>query len=765
MVAPAAHVLATSSIVRRVCCASAAHSPLMMQLRVEGLTCASCVAHAEEALRRVAGVTEASVSLAEGAAFVEGTAGVEALVRALAEAGYSASPSEGEGADEAKSESTPHAGGRGRGATELRQSLVWLGLALVAAVLGSTEMAGLREGSPWSAALQGLIALALLVVAAKPVLIPGARAILRGRPEMNALVGLGMVASFFASVWALLAGHVEHLHFESTALISAFVLFGRALEARVSRAHSESAGALMAQLPRRAQAVRGGRVVELPIEALRARDLVCVPAGAAIPADGVVEEGQSSLDVSWLTGEALPLAVAPGAAVRAGSLNLEAELRVRVSAAGGDSHLAQVVELLRSAGRRKLGIERVCDRVAGVFTPVVLVLTLLAGAVWWWMEGVDAAVGHVVAVLLVACPCALGIATPAAVTAALARAARLGLLVRDPVALERAAAARHVIFDVTGTLSAARPRLAGIAFAAGTTADEALALAAAVEGASLHPCAGAVRAAAAERGLVLPTVSDRRELPGAGVKAHVDGREVFCGRPEAAVSGAGLNASPGRTPLDPLLASERARFESEGAAVAELCVDGRVVAVFAFSAPLRDDAESVVSALSQRRLEPHLLSGNHPRAVQAIAGRIRVRDARADMTPANKLDALRQLETTGGALMVGDGINDGPALAGASVGIAVHGAAAVASAAGSVVLLRPELGLVVTFVDLSRAARRVIYQNLFLAFAYNLAALPAAMGIFAFELPPTVAALFMSLSCITLMLNASRLLRWKPRFG
>ena len=746
----------------------------MIQLRVEGLTCASCVAHAEEALRRVPGVSDASVSLAEGAAFIEGPVSVDEVVRALRNAGYPATP-----APDLPASGGTAAGSRpgaGHSASpELRRSVLWLALALVAAVLGSTEMAGLREGSLLSGLVQGTIALVLLLATARSVLIPGARAFLRLRPEMNALVGLGMVTSFLASVWALATGHSGHLHFESTALMSAFVLFGRALEARVTRAHTESAGALMAQLPRRAQAVRGGRVVDLPVEAIRARDLVCVPAGAAVPADGTVEEGQSSLDVSWLTGEALPVAVAPGALVRAGSLNLEAELRIRVSAAGGESHLAQVVELLRNAGRRKLHVERTCDRVAGVFTPVVLGLAGCAGAVWWWVDGVDAALSHVVAVLLVACPCALGLATPAAVTAALARAARLGLLVRDPVALERAAAARHVVFDVTGTLSAARPRLAAIATVAGRSEEEALALAAAVEGASLHPCAYAVRTAALERGLVLPVLSDRRELPGVGVSARAAGREIFCGRPggvaQAPVAiAASTQDLPGKsisTDSPAMLASElvaaRARFEAEGAAVAELAVDGVVVAVLAFSAALRPDASRVVAAMLERRLEPHLLSGNHQRAVAAIAERIQVKDARADLTPEAKLAELRALETRGVALMVGDGINDGPALAGASVGIAVHGAAAVASAAGSVVLLRPELGLVVTFVDLARSARRVIQQNLLLAFAYNLAALPAAMGLLAFELPPAFAALFMSLSCITLMLNASRLLRWRPR--
>ena len=728
----------------------------MLHLRLEGLSCASCVAHAEETLRGVPGVTNASVSLADHAAFVEGHARLAALQHALNAAGFSARPWSAEsGARDAHALS----GSASEGAAlrdPLHRSLVWLALAAVAAFLGSTEMAGLREGSTLSAFIQGGIALLLLLVAAKPVLIPGAKALLRGRPEMNALVGLGMVTSFLASLWALVAGHKGHLHFESTALMSAFVLFGRALEARVSRAHSRSTSALAAQLPRHAQVIRAGRLVEVNCDALAVRDLACVPAGGAIPADGVVEEGMSSVDVSWLTGESMPLAVSPGSVVRAGSLNLEAEIRVRVSAAGGASHLAQVVELLRTAGRKKLAIERTCDRVARVFTPVVLFLALVAGVSWGVMDGLHEAVSHVVAVLLVACPCALGLATPAAVTAALARAARLGLLVRDPVALERAASARHVVFDLTGTLSAARPELRALSVAAGWSEDQALALAAAVEGAALHPCALAVRKEAEVRGLTLPTVSERVELPGVGVRAQQDGKELFVGRPRVGRSTSTLAGE---------LGAARDHFEAEGASVAELVVDGETVAVMAFGAPMRADAQAVVGALTRRGLEPHLLSGNHERAVAAVARSTAIADARSQLTPESKLAALRVLETSGGALMVGDGINDGPALAGASVGIAVQGAADVASAAGTVVLLRPQLTLVVTLVDLARAARKVIRQNLLLAFAYNLAALPAAMGLLAFELPPAFAALFMSLSCIALMLNASRLLRWVPREG
>jgi P-type E1-E2 ATPase len=330
----------------------------------------------------------------------------------------------------------------------------------------------------------------------------------------------------------------------------------------------------------------------------------------------------------------------------------------------------------------------------------------------------------------------------------------LGLLVRDPVALERAASARHVVFDLTGTLSAARPALEALAVAPGWTEDQALALAAAVEGAALHPCALAVRNAAEARGLTLPTVSERVELPGVGVRARQDGKELFVGRPRVERSTSTLAGE---------LQTARERFEAKGASVAELMVDGVTVAVMAFAAPLRADAQAVVGRLARRGLVPHLLSGNHERAVAAVAQSTAIADARSQMTPESKLAALRVLETSGGALMVGDGINDGPALAGASVGLAVHGAADVASAAGTVVLLRPELTLVVTLVDLARSARRVIRQNLLLAFAYNLAALPAAMGLLAFELPPAFAALFMSLSCIALMLNASRLLRWVPR--
>lgn len=716
----------------------------MIHLQVEGLTCASCVASAEAALAAVPGVSSAAVSLAEQAAFVEGNPDSAALIAALRRAGHAARLADSIG--------VPHGdagvvGGRSRPRPWF---WLWIALGFVVAALGMSEMTGLRAGSLWSAWLQCALTVALLSAAMRPVLLPGARALLRLRPEMNALVGIGMATAFTVSLAQLLRGHVEHLHFESAALIIAFVLLGRALESRASAAGAAAFRALSRQLPTEAQVIRGGQRVTVVANELHVRDLLCVRAGESIAADGTIESGRSSVDEAWLTGESLPRDCGPGDAVRAGSVNQLGELRVRVSAIGGESHLGRVIEALRTAGRRKTPIERTCDRVAAVFTPLVLLLALGTLVVWWVLRDASVAMEHMVAVLLVACPCSLGLATPAAVTAALGRAARLGLIVRDPAAFEAAAVARHVVLDKTGTLTTGLPVVERVVATSGSSETEVLALAAALEAGSLHPYGVAVCAAAAALATKpLPSASEVVTHPGNGVEGTIEGRKLRLGR------GAWARGVESASLLD-AAASELAQ---RGLGLAWLQSDGQVLGLVSFQAALRNDAVETVSRLHASGLQVHLLSGDHAAAVRHVASAVGIRDSQAGLAPEAKLAALRGL--AGGAIMVGDGINDGPALAAASVGVAVHGSADVARAAGAVICLRPGLLVVPQFVELSRATRRVIRQNLVGAFAYNLLALPTAMGVWGFVLSPALAALAMSGSCLFLLGNSLRLARWR----
>ncbi len=713
----------------------------MIHLQVDGLTCASCVAAAEAALRTVPGVVDASVSLAEHAAFVEGAADTQALIVALRKAGHEARLATG-------SEVSAHG-------AALRARLLpwmWLALGLVVALLGMSEMAGLRAGSLESALVQAALTLVLLCAAWRPVLLPGARALLRLRPEMNALVGIGIATAFSVSAVQLVRGHYEHLHFESAALITAFVLLGRALEGHASAASAAAFRALAAQVPARAEVIRRGERVVIAAAELRPRDILCVRAGEALAADGVIESGQTSLNEAWRTGESLPVDRGPGAAVRAGSINLSGELRVRVSAVGGDSHIGRIVEALRTAGRRKTPVERTCDRVAAVFTPVVLLLAAGTLAGWWLAGDATRGVEHMVAVLLVACPCSLGLATPAAVTAALGRAARMGLIVRDPAAFEAAAVARHVVLDKTGTLTTDTPTVARVVAAPGSSAAEVLSLAAALEAGSLHPYGAAVCAAAAASvaGRTNGTASDVVTHPGQGVEGCVAGAQVRFGRGSFA---------RGAAAVDPLLLAAEREMQSAGCGIAWLLRDGCALGVISFQAELRGDAVAAVRALKAAHLQVRVLSGDHAAAVARVAQAAGIEHAHAELCPEEKLEALRAL--SGGVVMVGDGINDGPALAAASVGIAIHGAADVARAAGSVIALRPGLLVVPQFIALARCTRSVIRQNLALAFAYNILALPAAMGLLGFTMPPAAAALSMSGSCLLLLANSLRLARWR----
>jgi Cu+-exporting ATPase len=616
------------------------------------------------------------------------------------------------------------------------------------------------------AALPGLVQLALAAVVQFGLgarFYRGAWHALRARTgTMDLLVALGTSAAFGLSAWNLArapsTGPAPDLYFEASAAVIALVLLGKWLEARARRRTADAVRELLALRPATARVLRDGGEIEIAAGDLRYGDRVVVRPGERVPADGVVQEGASELDESLISGESLPVTREAGGRVVVGSINGSGRLLVAVTALGGDSTLARIARLVESAQSSKAPVQRLVDRVAAVFVPVVVAIAIATFAGWWFVTR-DAAHATLpaVAVLVIACPCALGLATPAALIAGLGAAARGGVLIRDAETLERATAIRAVAFDKTGTLTAGRPALVALeAFPAATA--EPLALCAALQSGSEHPLARAVLQAAREAGVTVPTVTDVRAVPGRGVRGRVDGREYAVGSPrfvdELGVSGSGAEAAA--------VAAWRAAQAAQGRSVA-LLVDvaaARVDAAFAFADPPRASARAAVERLHASGIRTVMVSGDHAPAARAVADAIGIDDVVADVLPEEKVRAVEALRARYGRVaMVGDGLNDAPALAAADVGIAMGGGTDVAIHAAGITLMRSDPAAVADALDVARRTHAKIRQNLFWAFAYNVAGLPlAALG----WLDPMIAGAAMAFSSFSVVTNALALRRWRP---
>ncbi len=746
-----------------------------LDLGIDGMTCASCVARVERALRKVPGVEQASVNLAtESARVVHADApGIDArLRRAVREAGYT--PREAGVAEALRADAPP-----------------WQGLAPVAlALLLSLPLvlpmlAGLWGGHLMlPAAWQFALATPVQFVLGARFYRAGWHALKAGSGNMDLLVALGTTAGWGLSVWlwwTAPAGHAPHLYFESSAVVVSLVLLGKWLEARAKRQTTAAIRALQALRPETARVLqRGGQEAELPVTELLVGDTVVLRPGERVPADGVVTEGQTQVDESMLTGEPLPVAKGVGERLTGGSLNGEGRVLLRVAAVGAESVLAHIIRLVEDAQTAKAPIQRLVDQVAAVFVPVVLGLALLTLAGWLWAGApLEAALIHAVAVLVIACPCALGLATPAALMAGTGVAARHGVLIKDAQALELAQRVHTVAFDKTGTLTVGRPRL--VAFRVLPGADEAalLASAASLQTGSEHPLAHAVVAAARERGLALQPPTGVRAVPGRGSEGEVAGTAWQLGSlrwlDELGV------------PLGDL-AGEAQRLAHEGAslsALLERTPTGPVLrALMAFADEPKPGAAEALAVLRARGLRVVMISGDHRGAAEAMGARLGIpaTDVRAEVLPGDKAAQVRALQAEGqpggngpgpaaragrggrrgGVAFVGDGINDAPALAAADVSLAMAnpgGGTDVALHAAGITLMRGEVALVGAALEVSRRTVAKIRQNLFWAFAYNVAGIPlAALG----YLNPVLAGAAMALSSVSVMANALLLKRWRP---
>ncbi|MFN3727444.1 MAG: heavy metal translocating P-type ATPase [Allosphingosinicella sp.] len=729
-----------------------------VELNVAGMTCASCVGRVEKALLKVPGVVKASVNLASETATVETvSAAREALLNAVEKAGYSASLREASTA--AGAADNEEARRSAVAARELRHVIIaaLLSLPLVLPML----LAPLGVAFTVPGWIQLLLATPVQFWLGARFYRAGWKAVRAGAGNMDLLVALGTSAAYGLSLYQLLFpsmthGMSGHFYFETSAVVITLILLGKWLEGRAKRQTGAAIRALMALRPDRARIVGSdGSEREVAVDQVRVGDFVRVRPGERIPVDGLLREGASSVDESMLTGESMPVAKTLGDKVTGGSINGEGLIHIETSAVGAETTLARIVRLVESAQGAKAPIQRLVDRVSAVFVPVVLVVALLTFVGWLAVGGgVDVAILNAVAVMVIACPCALGLATPTAIMAGTGVAARAGVLIKDAEALETAHRVDTVAFDKTGTLTEGKPKLVASVPADGVAEDDLLALATALQSGSEHPLARAVMSAAEERSIRAHPTGDVRALPGRGVAATVEGRPLLLGSTRLMEeNGIALGAL-----------QRRARdLEQDGRSVswvAELGQEKRLLGLLAFGDEPKAAAKAAVEALHARGIRTVMLTGDNAGSAAAVASRLGIDEAIANVLPEDKADAVSRLKQQGGTVaMVGDGVNDAPALAAADVGIAMSTGTDVAMHTAGVTLMRGDPRLVADAVEISRRTYSKIRQGLFWAFIYNVVGIPlAALG----YLSPVLAGAAMALSSVSVVGNALTLRRWRP---
>ena len=750
----------------------------ILRLEVEGMHCASCVRRIETAVAAVPGVRDAAVNLATGqltvrlAARLASSPGVPggvstetAIERAIRDTGFVPRPLPDAAERASPDQQKPDPQKLDSAAVALRRDLllsILLTVPLVVLAMAG-PLLGLPDRLP-TALLSFGLATAVLFGPGRRFVRGGLRTLRQRAPDMDALVLLGTGAAWAFSTVALLRRLLlpqappGPSYFEATAVIVSLILLGRVVEARARGRAGDAVRALLDLQPRTARVLRDGVTQELPAAALCLNDLILIRPGERLPADGVVTDGASHVDQSMLTGEPLPVSRVPGDPVVGGTVNGAGSLTVRATAVGQATTLAGIVRAVEAAQAGRLPIQALLDRVTQWFVPAIIACAFLTLAAWLLAgAGPGVSLGYAMSVLIVACPCAMGLATPVSITVGTARAAAFGVLFRRPLSLQRLAEATVVALDKTGTLTLGRPTLGALVLPDDATLDEAalLGLAAALESRSEHPLARAVVQAAEARGLALPPVRRFESRPGLGVVGEAGAHAV-------AVGSSRLMQALG---LDPSGFDSAIRhLAGEGGSPVLLAVDGRVSALLPVADALRPAAAATVAALHARGLDVAMLTGDDTRTAGVVAGRLGIRTVRAGLLPADKPAALRALRRPGATtVFVGDGINDAPALAAADVGIAMGTGTDVAIESADVVLVHGDPAALIAALHLSRAIMRNIRQNLFWAFGYNVLLIPVAAGVLhpliGLSLSPMLAAAAMALSSLFVLGNALRLRR------
>ncbi|MCU1719390.1 heavy metal translocating P-type ATPase [Pseudomonas sp. 5P_3.1_Bac2] len=719
-----------------------------VQLAISGMTCASCAGRIERVLNKQAGVLSARVNLATEQASVQVLSGTDplGLLQAIQRAGFSAQVASAVDA------------GEQRAAHELRAQRWRVLLALALSVPLMLPMLLMPFGVHWMlpAWLQFALATPVQLFFAAGFYRAAWQALRSGAGNMDQLVVLGTSAAYGLSLyqWATATDGMPHLYFEASAMIISLILLGKYLESRAKRQTTSAIRALQALRPDGALRVQDGVEQWVSLAALHLGDLIVVKPGARFAVDGLVNEGHSHADEALISGESLPQAKQPGDRVTAGAINGEGRLVVQTTALGAETVLARIIRLVEDAQAAKAPIEKLVDKVSQVFVPCVLLAALLTLGLWLWLgAGVETALLNAVAVLVIACPCALGLATPTAIMAGTGVAARHGILIKDAQALELAHRVTLVAFDKTGTLTSGTPRLIHQHALDGDTA-QLLQQAAALQRGSEHPLAKAVLDACAERQLMVPPISASQALVGLGISGTLEGRELALGN-RRLLEQHGLSQGS--------LAGQASAWQAEGRTLSwllELKPQARVLGLLAFGATLKSGAKAAVAALNQRGISSHLISGDNPGSVKAVAEALGIRVAHAEVLPEEKAALISQLKQQDVVAMVGDGINDAPALAAADVGIAMGSGTDVAMQAAGITLMRGDPRLVADALEISRRTYGKIRQNLFWAFAYNLIGIPlAAAGL----LNPMLAGAAMALSSVSVVSNALLLKTWRPQ--
>ena len=726
-----------------------------LELGLTGMTCAACAARIEKVLNRVPGV-HAAVNFATEIAtvgFDSALATPDQMIAAVSRAGYGASIRRESEAERAAAKARKEHDYR-----SLRTELV------VAAVLTLPLLAQmvpmLASGGLFGAQHADVIPRGWQLALATPVqfwigrrfYISAWHALRGGGANMDVLVVLGTTMAWAFSAVVTVLGLHQHVYFEAGAAVITLVLLGKLMESRAKAGTSAALEGLLRLQPKLAHVLRDGATVDVPLAQVVAGDRLIVRAGESIPVDGVVRDGSSSADESMLTGESLPAPKISGAKVFAGTLNLDGMLTCEATGVGNSTLLAGIVRLVAEAQGSKAPIQRLADQVSGIFVPVVVVIAALTFALTWWIAG-DAtrALVHAVAVLVIACPCALGLATPTAIMVGTGRGAQSGILIRNASALEQAGRLQTLIVDKTGTLTEGHPVVTDIVAFAGATRAELLLAAASLEQGSAHPLAKAVLAAANAEGVAAAPLAQFAAVPGKGVQG------VVAGATEMSLLGslAYLSDNGVAVPHEAC-----ATMQTAGKTLIAVASGGRALGILALADAVRPSSSGAIARLQSAGIDVVMLTGDNAATAQAVAAAVGIADFRAGVLPADKADAVRALKSRGVVTgMVGDGVNDAPALAAADVSFAVGAGSDIAIEAADVTLIRNDLNAVVDAILLSRATLRKIRQNLFFAFAYNVLGIPlAAVGL----LNPVIAGAAMAASSVSVVSNALLLKRWRP---
>ena len=741
----------------------------MEQYTVTGMSCAACSARVEKAVKAVPGVTSCSVSLLTNSMGVEGTASASAIVKAVQEAGYGASPKAAAAEtpsaelDALADHETPRLKKR------LIASLVFLAVLMyfsMGHMMWGWPLPHWFDGNHVAMGLVQLLLAGIVMVINQKFFISGFKGLLHRAPNMDTLVALGSSASFLWSTYALFAmtraqvdgndalvmHYMMELYFESAAMILTLITVGKMLEARSKGKTTDALKSLMKLAPQTATLLQEGAEVTVPIAQVKKGDLFVVRPGENIPVDGLVLEGSSAVNESALTGESIPVDKAAGDKVSAATTNQSGFLKCEATRVGEDTTLAQIIRMVSDAAATKAPIAKIADTVSGFFVPAVISISVLTTLVWLLLgREFGYALARGISVLVISCPCALGLATPVAIMVGNGLGARNGILFKTAASLESAGRTQIVALDKTGTITSGEPRVTDILPAEGVSESELLTLAASLEQKSEHPLAKAVLAYAETETIACPDVTDFAALPGNGLSARLDGMEIYGGNAEFIATKASVPAE---------LQAEAARLAAEGKTPLFFGGAGRLMGVIAVADTLKEDSPRAIRELQNMGIRVVMLTGDNQRTADAIGRQAGVDEVIAGVLPDGKEAVIRRLQESGKVAMVGDGINDAPALTRADTGIAIGAGTDVAIDAADVVLMNSRLSDVPAAIRLSRATLRNIHENLFWAFIYNIIGIPLAAGVFipfGLTLNPMFGAAAMSLSSFCVVSNALRL--------